>query len=659
MFAVRRVSAGPARQIDAVQQLKINSHVNNHNLSILLGWLFSLLPSGNLAYKANLASAFAGSLAIVLFYAALVRIFSSRLTAALSALILMVSHSMWWHSTISEVYALNALFTVSAIYLIAQYQQQRREQTLYGLCFISGLAVFNHIQMGALVCGAGVLTLGHALRERGAARVLFCSALCLLLGLSPYLITLLKDILISGDAAKIIAWAVGGDFRGIMFKGSWGGALYDLAYLIFNQFPSPALFLVVYGLYRLARTWRADRCSFALLTMFTVTTTFFMFYNTWDKFAFLLPSFVLLSFAAAFGVHSCIGMLKARPSRWSSGAGIVAAVACVVMPPYMYSHQAIWGADMNSVWHRRYNNRYTDNTYSIAEYIANPNKRGNRDIEEFCLKLLDKLPKHAVFFDDDSRGYFPVAEYFQRYYGLRPDLQVNLINSWGFANWGVSPASFKESLEQAYRTGGDFFLSSLQSPFQQALAAMPERYTWRRFPLDEHRWVYRLVTAHEAHDYGSVMRGGWEELSLDRKVRINLIKENILSSRGGVLHEQVMTGFAGSWLHNDQILLASYENGGEFSMLLRLKSAQPAVLKVAFTTGPDFGRTQFLLNNKEVDEPIDAYTPEVARRVISTHTIELEQGNNILTFRNVGKNISASAFHIGIDMIVLAAVKPG
>ena len=45
-------------------------------------------------------------MAISLFYFVIYRMTRSAATAALTACVTMVSHSMWWHSTIAEVYAL-------------------------------------------------------------------------------------------------------------------------------------------------------------------------------------------------------------------------------------------------------------------------------------------------------------------------------------------------------------------------------------------------------------------------------------------------------------------------------------------------------------------------------------------------------------------------
>src|SRR5262245_3489243 len=91
-----------------IQSLNLSTQVNGHNLTLLLGKLFSLVPLGDLALRGNLMSVFSGGLAVTLFYFLLCRCLRTRLAAAMTSTVLMVSHSMWWHSTITESYAMNA-----------------------------------------------------------------------------------------------------------------------------------------------------------------------------------------------------------------------------------------------------------------------------------------------------------------------------------------------------------------------------------------------------------------------------------------------------------------------------------------------------------------------------------------------------------------------
>lgn len=484
--------------VDGVQQKQINTHVNNHNITLLFGIIFSFLARGNFAYRITLVSVFFGSLTIIIFYLILWRNFHSRTTASIGALILMVSHSMWWHSSILEVYAVNGFFTVLVIWLLVELQKAYKNRLLYTLFLVAGLAIFNHVQMGFILIGSSVFLLLKMLelnRKNTDYLPLFWKSLgFFLLGVSPYLIVFIKDVYISKNFQQTLNSALGGDFKNIMFKGNFLDSLDDVIYLIFKQFPSPFLLAIAIGLILIVFQWKISKSFWALITMFSVNTYFFMFYQTWDKFAFLLPSFIILAFFGSFGLE------KARRLSQNYlilkllfGLSIVLAIA---FPVYFYSQLSIWGKNPG-IWYARYNNNYTQNTHNAAKYIANPNKHNFDDIEEYAMALFKKLPKNSIYIDDDSRTYYPV-KYYQQYYNYRPDLKVQIINSWGFENWGLNQQQFISLLKNSYEENQDFFVVTIDHPFRDFISLLPpSESNFQKFPLDEKRWIYKLRTKKE------------------------------------------------------------------------------------------------------------------------------------------------------------------
>jgi hypothetical protein len=127
--------------IDQMARLTLNSHVNNHNWTIFIGHLFTLLPIENLAFKGNLASLFQGSLAIILFYILLREMGLGRMAASLISGVLMVSYSFWWHSTIVESYAANAFFLLLTFFMLIRHQNMGKNRYLYAAFFSAALAV--------------------------------------------------------------------------------------------------------------------------------------------------------------------------------------------------------------------------------------------------------------------------------------------------------------------------------------------------------------------------------------------------------------------------------------------------------------------------------------------------------------------------------------
>ena len=478
-----------------MHDLALSTHVDSHNLTVILGHLLWQLPIGNHSFASNLASAVGGSIAIALLYTVLYRMTSSARAAAITASITMVSHSMWWHSTIAEVYALNAVFMVLGLGVLASLHKHYTERKLLAFFLLSGLAFFNHVQMGILLAGACTYFLVHALQLPGKRMqwAMHAAPRCLLafiLGFIPYLVLLLRDVKLDGFVHTV--WqASGGQFHSIMLKGDLLRGLGTTVFLTWLQFPAFYLVAIVFGVVLVARAWRRSPSLFALLVMFGVNTMFFMTYDTWDKFAFLLPSFLMLSFAGVFAVQWA---LRRASGRWVRGA-ILALLFAVsfAAPVYLYAHLSKWG-EKPGFWHSRYNNDYAANNYNQAEYIANPNKRNFKEVSTFTDLMFAVLPKNAIVVDTDSRTLYPLR-YFQVYENKRPDIRMRLYNSWGFANWGLSPEGFLQLIEGAYVHRADLFIPTLDHPYAEIIAAARQQrpYDFERFPLDSTHWVYRLA----------------------------------------------------------------------------------------------------------------------------------------------------------------------
>ncbi|MBN1400512.1 MAG: DUF2723 domain-containing protein, partial [Anaerolineae bacterium] len=82
--------------------------VFDHPLWVLLAHPFTRLPPRNPAWRANLASAVMGALALGLVYDASWRLTRSTAGALLATAALGVSHTFWTYAVMPKVYALNA-----------------------------------------------------------------------------------------------------------------------------------------------------------------------------------------------------------------------------------------------------------------------------------------------------------------------------------------------------------------------------------------------------------------------------------------------------------------------------------------------------------------------------------------------------------------------
>ena len=471
-----------------IQNLDLSARVNSHNLTVLLGRVFSWLPLGSLALRGNLMAVFSGGLAIALFYMLVVRCTGSRLAAALTASLLMVSHSMWWHSTIAESYAINACLVIVALHLLESYRETANERDVLALIGLAGIAVFQHAQLGVIGLAALVVAGGH-IRRSSPGRFVLRAALVAAVALAPYALVLAHDALQAGSLGAALGAAAGGEFRGIMFDWAGGLGIADTIVLTLVQFPSLFLIAVCVGLPLFLERWRWSASTVAVLTMFVVNTAFFSLYHTWDRFAFLLISFVILAFWGGFAVAQVLAWAAGRsqPLRITVAA---ASVLSLALPPLVYPQLGSWRGRPGSVWAMRFNQDEPPHTVDVVRYNAIPAKSCYNDIAEFSGLLFEKLPPEAVYVTDDA--FFYTLQYYTVYEGRRPDLGVGFINAWGFSGWGLAPDELSSLLDWALAAGLPVFLERLDAPFDAVVSA--RGYAFERFPLDDRHFVHRLVT---------------------------------------------------------------------------------------------------------------------------------------------------------------------
>jgi tetratricopeptide (TPR) repeat protein len=152
-------------------------HPPGYPLYCLLGKLFSLIPIGNIAYRYNLFSATAASLAVMMVYFITLKVVGGNknknfslltsyfllfIPAIVSAFMLCFAPVFWQQAVIAEKYTLNALFATIIIFILLKWQEitnHRLQITdyrlptkyLYLFAFILGLSFTHHLQTIFLV----------------------------------------------------------------------------------------------------------------------------------------------------------------------------------------------------------------------------------------------------------------------------------------------------------------------------------------------------------------------------------------------------------------------------------------------------------------------------------------------------------------------------
>ena len=642
--------------VDEIKRFSLSTYVNTHNLTIIIGWFIQFLPFGDLAYRANLVSVLAGSLCICVFYLALYRAHGCWITAVVSALFLMVSHSMWWMISSKQEHAVDAFFISIAIYLYCCLHKTKKIKYLYALFFLSGLAFFNNMELGCILIGTSAAFLWRLLSGKEKIWPVFWrTGLCLSIGLLPYLLTFTHDVSISHSLSETISGAFGGQFKKLFFKGGLWYGIKNYLFLIFLQFPSVYLLPIILGPYFFLKSWRVNESSIGIVFTFIPVVVFFIFFNVWDKFLFMNPSFIILAFWSSFAIYKAVHYPRTTQSLVLRSFLIILIVLCLWWNMYFYSHLSRWGENPNSIWFSQYNNNYYYNCYRSNEFLANPDKRNYHDIEEFCNLVLEKLPPNSEYWDDDSRLYNQLFVYYQRYYHKRPDLNIQMINSWGFENWGADKNTFAQSLKRAYKDGNNLFLVSLGWPYNSFLSALPnkEDYKFKKFQLDDKRWVYKLITKQDKYSLEKTLWNKWETLPSDKPFTIDLTFNNVLMlNQEDTTFQENMASFGPFWKNDDQIFFHPPKQGAEIGFLLRFASEFKGKLVLTVTTANDYGIVEILFNGRPITkEPIDLYSSNVYFRKLEFENVSFEHGNNILSIRIIGKNEKSNAMKIGVDTI--------
>ena len=388
--------------------LDISAWVNNHNLFSLLGWLWlRVLPFGTEFFRVNLLSTLCGAATVYLIFLTCLRYSQNLPASLLAAAALMLSHSLWWHSTMLEVYTLNTFLIALILYAVLRFARGSRPWGLYAAAFFWGLGVSNHILMALFAPAFAVLLIAE--RKRLRISHLLAAAGFLAAGLALFFFAAVKSYLRYQSLVELFTLLTGGEFRSLMFRN--GSRLFwwmNYLILLVYQYPSPALFFLFCGIAALFR--KREKYDYFLLAALVPQVIWSANYYVWDMFAFALPTYVLLALFVCRGAAAFRGRL----------AFYLPVAVSLLIPLLLYpnAHRLRPIRDLVS--------RYPDvarvlEAYDPAVYFLDPDKRGYDAVERYVSELFARLPEHAVYYDLNYD--YPIAFYYQGIRGLRPDLQ--------------------------------------------------------------------------------------------------------------------------------------------------------------------------------------------------------------------------------------------
>lgn len=317
-------------------------HSPGYPLYLLIAHAATRLPWGTPAFNVNALSAVFAASAVVVAFAACLRLTGSRWSAGLAAAALAFSRLFWAQAVVAEVYSLSALFTAALILAALRWQESPTARRLFWLALLFGLSLTHHPVVALL--GPGLLWVVISGLPRSDARWRHAPALALT-ACAPLLLYLYLPVRAVADppldyvrdyfsvdlaSPSGLLWMIsGGMFSGELFGRGLGAGLANLldlaAHLWLNLFGA-GLLLALYGLWALRR----DRAPTAFFGGSAAGILIFLaFYDVMDNAQMLSPVLVvltppmalgLLRFTRRVGGHAAVGITVRR----LAAAGIVA-----------------------------------------------------------------------------------------------------------------------------------------------------------------------------------------------------------------------------------------------------------------------------------------------------------------------------------------------
>lgn len=312
-----------------------------HPLHYWLGRAVLHVPFGEPLQRLNLMSSVCGAVGVGCLAALLALLTRSAAAALLAALTLMLAHTYWQMSALTETYTLAAALMTIEWLLLYRFMRTGRAGWLAAVFFVNGLHIADHL-LGLLTLATyGVLLL--VCLARGRVRLVWlpvCGALWMI-GASPYLALILEQYQQSHDAVATLRSALfggGGQLRGWqanVLNARLSGAQLLMVGLTYGYcFPSLALLVALGGILR--RTRGRRRAFLWLLTAQTVIVCLFVFrYSIKDVYTYFVPVCVLTALWFGVGVAAWRRALRRAMSRRVL-VGLLAIQALLPLAVYIY-----------------------------------------------------------------------------------------------------------------------------------------------------------------------------------------------------------------------------------------------------------------------------------------------------------------------------------
>ena len=290
------------------------AHPTGYPTYLTLSHLFTYLPVGDVAYRANLASAAYGALAVGVVFGAGYLLTRRVVAAAVAAVAFGVGKAIWSQAVIAEVYTMNALLISLTLAVLLLWRDRGRDRYLLLAAFLSGLCLTNHLTSGLLL-PAGLLFVALVdWRRLLEWRLMLKSAGLFILGLTPYLYLPIRSWMNTPMEANNPSnferfWYVvsGGNLTGTFFAFGPselpGRLLFYWGHLTDNLNPILIMVALTGAALMVARDWPVG----LLLGFLYIGWTFYAVENAIpDVYLYFIPTYLILCLWTAVGLGALL-----------------------------------------------------------------------------------------------------------------------------------------------------------------------------------------------------------------------------------------------------------------------------------------------------------------------------------------------------------------
>jgi hypothetical protein len=315
------------------------AHRPGYPLYVLLSHLFSYIPIGNVAYRADLLSAVAGSAAVAHVFLIARALGFHRAAAWFGAVGLGAGSAFWNYAVLAEVYTLAAFLLIAVLYWMVRWGQSGRPAHLYAASAFFALALGNHLSIGMAGPAIALFLAVSPARRTLTPRRVATAGLIVASGFLQYLYVLIRTRqgaawveANAGSVPQLLDLLKADTYNEFVLPFTWQNLtsvyLPSLGQFARLEYGVIGLTLVAAGVvWAFRRDWR----SAALLAASGIGTLGLVLHLFGDMRGFLVPVWVIVGVFLAAGADAVQRAAARLPGQLWAG---VAAIALVGYPAW-------------------------------------------------------------------------------------------------------------------------------------------------------------------------------------------------------------------------------------------------------------------------------------------------------------------------------------